>query len=247
MPESYTGTEGTAAFNAGLTIMDGTEEDRKGYLSINRVKDQLVAFVNAAVGAISLTWSSISGKPSEFPPSAHSHTINDIRTADNSGPYGPALQVVLDSKFPVAGGTVSGNIFLSAGHVYVPAATPATSGWQVAYINSDGRLARGSSSERYKKYISEIDPASLGDIFPTLSRFQMRGGDGTWTYGYIAERLAEHDDQRPFVVYADHDGELVPDSIDFIPLLMAQNAQLHQAIDLLVQRIQALEDRHAED
>ncbi|WP_144797692.1 hypothetical protein [Microbacterium paludicola] len=122
------------------------------------------------------------------------------------------------------------------GNVYVPNSSPATSGYTVAYINSDGRLSRGASSERYKKYLSEIDPASLGDIWPNLTRYQMRQGDGAWKYGYIAERLAEHPDLEPFVVYAAHGGESVPDSIDFIALLIAQNAQLNQ-------RVKALEER----
>ena len=138
--------------------------------------------------------------------------------------------------------TVGGNAVVN-GHVYTPNSTPATSGYTVAYINSDGRLARGASSERYKKYISDIDPAALGDIWPDLTRYQMRHGDGAWKYGYIAERLAEHPDQQPFVVYADQDGTLVPESIDFIALLMAQNAQLHQHLDLLAQRLTALEER----
>ncbi|MFS6529701.1 hypothetical protein V8Z69_07485 [Microbacterium aurugineum] len=140
---------------------------------------------------------------------------------------------------------------------------PATSGYSVAYINNDGRISRGASSERYKKFISDIDPDALGDVWPSLVRYQMRHGDGAWKYGYIAERLNEHDDQRPFVVYQtetlydastdttttqlvrDADGNPVPDSIDFLGLLMVQNAQLHQAVDLLSQRIQALEAREA--
>lgn len=155
---------------------------------------------------------------------------------------------------PSTGGTFTGNVFF-------PNAVPATSGYQVAYINGDGRLSRNASSERYKKYISEIDPAGLGDIWPNLVRYQMRLGDGSWKYGYIAERLDESDDLRPFVIYAtvteedaetgeyvtrlavDENGAPVPDSIDFIALLMAQNAQLHQAVDLLAQRLDALEGR----
>ncbi|WP_217584867.1 hypothetical protein [Microbacterium sp. GbtcB4] len=130
------------------------------------------------------------------------------------------------------------------GNIYAAGATPATSGYAVAYINGDGRLSRNASSERYKKFVSEIDPASLGDIWPALSRYQMRHGDGSWKYGYIAERLDESEDLRPFVVYTTvgDEGEPIPDSIDFIALLMAQNAQLHQAVDLLAQRITALEE-----
>ncbi|EQM75917.1 MULTISPECIES: hypothetical protein [Microbacterium] len=243
MPENYTGDEGTVAFEAGLDVLDGDEDRRTGWLAINKTRDMLVTFARDLFDSISLSWGAITGKPAQFPPTAHQHTILDVLTSDGTQNYGTALQNVLDGKFPVSGGTVTGNVFLSSGNVYVPAATPATAGWQPAYINNDGRISRGSSSERYKKYITSIDPASLGDIWPDLKRFQMRGGDvGAWTYGYIAERLAEHDDQRAFVVYREIDGELVPDSIDFMALVMAQNAQLHQALDLLAQRLDALEN-----
>lgn len=125
------------------------------------------------------------------------------------------------------------------GHLYVPNATNVISGYTVAYINADGRLGRSPSSERYKKYITDIDPEALGDVWPVLTRYQMRQGDGSWKYGYIADRMAEHPDQEPFVVY-DLDGR--PDSIDHIALLMVQNAQLHQAVQLLADRIIALEE-----
>lgn len=144
------------------------------------------------------------------------------------------LNGVEGAKVNRAGDTITGNL-------YLPNSSPATAGYAVAYINNDGRVSRGASSERYKKYISDIDPASLGDIFPQLTRFQMRGGDpGAWKYGYIAERLAENDDTEPFVVYNQDDE---PETIDFIALLIAQNAQLHQAVDLLTQRLDALEGR----
>lgn len=140
------------------------------------------------------------------------------------------------TRFPANGGTMSNNLAVQ-GRLFLPNATPATDGYTVAYINSDGRVSRGASSERYKKFLAEIDPAELGDIWPNLTRYQMRFGDGTWRFGYIAERLAEHPDQQPFVVYADGN----PESIDFIALLMAQNAQLHQAVELLAQRLDAID------
>ncbi len=77
-------------------------------------------------------------------------------------------------------------------------------------------------------------------MWPVLTRYQMRQGDGSWKYGYIADRMAEHPDQEPFVVY-DLDGR--PDSIDHIALLMVQNAQLHQAVMFLAERVAALEER----
>lgn len=147
------------------------------------------------------------------------------------------------------------------GQLYALAATPATSGYTVAYLNSDGRLAKGASSERYKTDIALIDPASLGDIFPDLYSYRMAGGHDTPRVGWIAERLNESDTLRPFVVYervteynaatdenttrilTDDNGNPIPDSIDFIALLIAQNAQQAQQITQLAQRITDLEDR----
>lgn len=84
MAETYTGTEGTEALNAGMTILDGTEDRRQGWLSINKARDYIAQFFNTAVAnakaytdqkfaAISLTWDAITGKPTEFPPSPHLH------------------------------------------------------------------------------------------------------------------------------------------------------------------------------
>lgn len=135
---------------------------------------------------------------------------------------------------PADGGTFTGQ-------VYFPNATAATSGYVVAYLNEDGRLSRGASSERYKTDIVPIDPDELGDVWPQLVSYRMIDGDGTAHIGYIAERLDEHPDQQPFVVYGALPDEHIPESIDFIALLMAQNAQLHQHLDLLAQRLDALE------
>ena len=138
------------------------------------------------------------------------------------------------SYLPLSGGTVTGDLNL-------PNSTPATSGYTVAYIDGTGRIARGASSERYKDHITPIDPATLGDIFPELHTFTMRQDEtNTERVGWIAERLAESADLERFVV-RDMDG--LPDSIDFISLLQAQNAWLQQAVQLLAGRIERLEGR----
>lgn len=177
----------------------------------------------------------------------------DFATASKVPVYNAAGQ--LTSVAPSLGGHVVPLSTLQGGHtcygeIYLPNSSAAVSGYTIAYINSDGRISRGASSERYKKYIRAIEPAEVGDLFPQLHRFQMRSldgtGDGVWRYGYIAERLAEHPDQAVFVVY-DRDGR--PDSIDFIGLLLAQVAQLHQReeerdtiIENLLDRVETLEN-----
>jgi hypothetical protein len=139
----------------------------------------------------------------------------------------------VDARVAKTGDEMSGYLRVND-HIYVPNAFPAVSGYTILYQNSDGRISKGASSERYKKYISAIEPSELGDIFPQLHRFQMRSldgtGDGHWRYGYIAERLDEDVAQRTFVVY-DEEGR--PDSIDFIGLLLAQVANLNARLKAL--------------
>lgn len=136
-----------------------------------------------------------------------------------------------------AGDSMSGDLFL-------PNSTAASSGYTVAYVNGDGRVARGASSERYKTDITPIAPDSLGDIWPDLHTFAMRDDPARVPrVGYIAERLAESEALRPFVVWrqeavevdgqvvyriaTDEDGNPIAESIDFIALLLAQVAQLN--------------------
>lgn len=138
------------------------------------------------------------------------------------------------------GGTVTGQILL-------PNSFAATSGYTIAYINGDGRISRGASSRRYKKEIH--DAPDLGDLFAApLREFRMRVQQGmpddpTKRIGYIAEELVGTPMER-FVVnqmtsdpetgkwapVIGEDGSPVPDSIDFISLLLAQNAQLHERL-----------------
>jgi hypothetical protein len=248
MPESYTGNEGTDAAAAGLAVMDGTEDRRQGYLAINKVRDMLVKRVfgtsqigNGAVTVAKVdTYTDPDDGANKIP---RYNSTGKLATNDPTAPLHAANKKYVDSKTPDLSSRVAKSGDTMTGDLFLPNSTPATSGYTVAYINGDGRVSRNASSERYKKYISDVDPDALGDVWPQLVRYQMRQGDGSWKYGYIAERLAEHPDQQPFVVYSDFDGEQVPESIDFIALLMVQNAQLHHALDLLAQRLDALEGR----
>lgn len=225
--------DGDDALAAGMPILDPeTDLVKDGANEINITRD-LIAQRTATVtpidkGGTAATTaagarSALGITPANIGASAtgHSHSASAITTS------GSNVQADIDFlnsiKFDKAGGTVSGNLFL-------PASTAATSGWTAAYINSDGRVCRGASSLRYKKNISEIAPSAFGNIFPPLNRFQMRGGDGRWTYGHVAEILAENPDTEPFVMY---DAEGRPDSVDYIPLLLAKVEQLNARIAAL--------------
>jgi hypothetical protein len=139
-----------------------------------------------------------------------------------------------------AGGNLSvGGTTTSTGDIFTPNATPAVSGYTICYLNSDGRVSKGSSSARYKVSIQPVDPASLGDLFPPLQSYEMQGDpEHTAHLGYIAEHLAGHPEQARFVVWqydgdqlaVDDKGAFIPESIDFIGLLLSQTSQLNQRL-----------------
>lgn len=129
------------------------------------------------------------------------------------------------------------------GHIYVPNSTAATSGYTVAYINTDGRLSRGASSIRYKNLLNDPDLSTLGNIWPTLRTFAMKGDPAQKpVLGYIAEELDENPDTQRFVVRVDGaDGVPMIESIDFIQLLLTQTAELNARVIELTARVEALE------
>lgn len=251
-----TPTPGTDALNAGMPLVPGTglASDLDEYINQTRdfIAQRTSAVTPIAKGGTAATTAAeartnleitASNVPMNGFPNVQAGV--DAKLTRSAAQYNADFQARdnnINARIHRDGDTMNGNLTV-LGALLLPNSTPAQSGYSVAYINNDGRVSRGASSARYKKFMSAIDPDDLGDVWPTLTRYQMRGGDGSWKYGYIAEHLAEHDDQRPFVVYAQHDGELVPESIDFIALLMVQNAQLHRAVDLLAQRVEALEAR----
>lgn len=71
--------------------------------------------VNAADAADEVPWAGITGKPAEFPPSTHSHAVDDVT----------GLQSALDSKAPLDSPTLTGT-------PTAPTAAPATSSTQIA-------------------------------------------------------------------------------------------------------------------
>jgi hypothetical protein len=239
--------DGDAAAGAGLPLVASTDDVREGYNHHNATRDMIVNYVKPVASG---------GTGGTTPASARAGigaVHDDIGTGlqlyspgfGRLGFRAPGVSAgtelansdVASGKVSKTGDEMSGFLRVND-HIYVPNAFAAVSGFVVAYINSDGRLSKGASTERVKKYITEIDPATLGDVSTGLYRFQMKGGDGSWRYGVIAERLAENEATQPFVVY---DAEGLPESVDFISLLLAQNAQQSQQLAALTARVKALE------
>lgn len=258
---------GDDAAAAGMDLVAGSTEAKTIDTEINKTRDYLAQRTSAvtpvAKGGTGATTASAARTNLDiptFPIDASSVvTFTDATAGVNQIPrYNTTGKLATNT--PTAAGHAANKSYVDgavtdrvaktgdtmSGHLWLPASSPALSGYTNAYIDGDGRVSRGASSERFKKYISKVDPSILGDIFPDLFTFQMRQGDGSWKFGYIAERLAESEALAPFVVWEttpdgkqlelDDAGKPVPLSIDFIALLLSQVAQLHR-------RLQALESQ----
>lgn len=257
MPETYDGTEGTAAAAAGYSVLDGGEQWRTGWRAINKTRDMLAALKSS----ISAVWPVLKGGTGATTAAGArtnlglDQTVADVagatpalggntlvkRTADNrfnvgtpTGADNATPKSYVDDVSLRNGGTINGGLVVTSnaqvnGDIRTPNATPATSGYTIAYIDGpDGRISKGASSERYKSNIKPVDPLELGDVFGTLYEYTLRlDGDSTVRFGDIAERLAESPALERFVVY---DAEGLPDSIDFLALLRVQTAVLHAEV-----------------
>lgn len=275
MPESYTGDEGDDALAAGLAVMDGTEKWWNGWLAINKTRDMIVNWV-MSLFPLSVARGGTASSSASDARTALGITPASIQAIGNDGAYytrlswngtryqadvpGYAFPAELAFLSDVGGGSyVSKTGDTMSGDLFIPGASGASFSWTVGYVNGDGRISRGTSSERYKHDIEPVTPSSLGDLFPQLHTFVVNGDPGEMQrVGYIAERLNESDDLRRFVVYArdvvkddegkvvssslarDEEGQPVPESIDFIALLIAQNAQLHETVRALTERVDAI-------
>lgn len=228
---------GDDALEAGMDILDGNEDRREGYDEINKSRDYIARFFDAvktwvttnflATSEAAAPGSAVGGKLVRYKNDTRVTVSSPIAQADAANKL-YVDNAIAGISFPPGGVPSSGGTF--TGNVYFPNASPATSGYAVAYINGDGRLSKNASSARYKEEIT--DAPDLGNIWPQLREYQMVGGDGDRKIGYIAEELYGTPAER-FIVWADLGAGVVPDSIDFIALLMAQNADLNARLSAL--------------
>lgn len=261
---------GEAAQAAGIPIYTGNEDANQLWIRDNEILDRIADLLtqirpvarggtgasDAASARANLGFPTL-GAGNQMPPNAIavSNAQQQLTTADPTLAGHAASKGYVDA---VAGGGGSWNGGVVSGQIYLTNAFPATSGYSVCYLNSDGRISRNASALRFKKYVSTVDPLGLGNLFPDLVRYKLRVqdlGDGeksssdeAWHYGHIADWLAEDPDLQKFVVYEvepDAFGRPVPLSIDFIALLLAQTAQLNDRVLTLEARLASLEGKLA--
>lgn len=258
---------GDDAIAAGMDVVSGTADRRQGYDEINKTRDYIAQRTSTvqpvSKGGTGATNAATARTNLGAAAADHNHDgryiahggsdAGDLAIAHGGGRaqlfaggnFKGLIAYTSDIPAPV---DVSGKrnyddgYFpgdLNAKNLYVRESFGASSGWTVAYINTDGRLSKGTSSLRYKDLLADPDVSTLGNIWPTLRQYAIKNGDGKPTLGWIAEEVAANPDTERFAVYqwAEQDGEWGPtdtvDSIDFIQLLIAQTMQLNARVTAL--------------
>lgn len=126
----------------------------------------LVGATWVQVGAQTTTWSSVSGKPSVFPPDVHTHVGADI---------------------------TSGTVPQSDGSEYGFTNNVAGSTFYALWVGNDGgfHFGRNTSSIAYKENVRAhtMDASRVLELVPVI--YDRKTG-GTGEYGLIAEQVAEH-------------------------------------------------------
>lgn len=137
----------------------------------------LVGSTWVQVGAQTTTWASVSGKPSTFPPSAHTHAGTDITSA---------VANATNATSATNAGTADGSAYAFNNNV-------AGTSYYAVWVGNDtgNHFGKNTSSIRYKENVREhyTDPANVLALTPVIYD---RISSGVTEYGLIAEQVAEH-------------------------------------------------------
>ena len=148
-----------------------------------------------------IPWSSVTGKPSTFTPSSHTHSASDLTSG--TVPYQR-----------VQGTTGPENYAVSGGGTYLS-----------VWVDGNGRFGRNTSSRRYKGREAAWDGDGSGVLSLQPVTYVRRNEDGTLPegedvpreFGLIAEDVAEH---LPEVIVRDPDGVVDGVRYDLLPVAM---------------------------
>lgn len=191
---------GDAAAAAGLHTASGTTQSvNKGAENHNRRGDELAEHIKNGTHP----WAKVTGKPSTFPPAAHSHSWDSVTGKPSSFP--PAGHT--HSASAITSGVLTRPVAspgdLSAeGTVYAAGRvrSPGTRAWAVVsnyasvYADGDGWFGITPSAERFKRDIrpvDDLDPDALLGIVPVYYQLTEDPPEAAPRIGFIAERLVE--------------------------------------------------------
>ena len=144
----------------------------------------------------SVTWASLTGKPSTFTPSAHTHSWNDIRdkpTLTATAHKHPGT----DITSIVASSQVS---YDAQGSKRVRKYSPSGSGWYAVWLDGNDNFCHNTSSIRYKENVRDalIEPSDILNLRPVIYDRKDTVEDGVVTegqkdeFGLIAEEVEEY-------------------------------------------------------
>lgn len=245
---------GDAAAAAGMDVVPSTGKVKLGYDEINKTRDYIILYgipatgvpiSKGGTGATTLAQAKANlginpagvGAPENAMGTQLKFTSPQFgRIAWEAPGIANATALAnlddLNGKVNKAGDEMSG--FLRVlDHIYVPNAFGASTSYTVAYINGDGRLARGTSSRRFKANVRPVDLTKLGDVL------QLAPVTFTWRasvdpnrpadLGLIAEDVAE---VAPWLV-VERDGQ--PEAVRYemiglalLPVVKALAAEVAQ-------------------
>lgn len=148
------------------------------------------------VGSGTVTWASVGGKPSTFPPSAHTHSGADITSAVGNANHAVAADsaTTATTATSASSATNATNCTNAAGSsAAYNNNVPGTSFFAVWVGNNSGNgFGKNTSSARYKANVKHhrIDPARVLKLNPVIYNRKLNGN--VQEYGLIAEQVAEH-------------------------------------------------------
>lgn len=198
---------------------------------ITKTRDYIAQFFTAAkayadtkFAAVSLTWSAITGKPSTFPPSSHSHSMSDV-TGLESEQAGQWNEIDNAKRGLLWADIYNRNITWTR---------------RTVWVGDNGHLGYASSSRRHKQDIAPFDitDAQVEALqvvsYRYIAQVAAKGNDAATEVGLLAEDLEEAG--LGWALFYDDEGR--PEGINYELIALALIPYVHR----LSARVTALEN-----
>lgn len=248
MGDIYNGTEGDDALEAGLDIMDGTEDWRDGWKSVNKTRDMVArvrTWINDTLAALWPLPVTKGGTGSTTPAGAavalgvwrNSGAVangftpllgwNGARLQYEIPGYIGAVNLANLSDIPAPQDVSSIYNGLLSPSIY----GRTLAGWRTVAIQADGTLGQTSSALRFKENVVPLDVTDEQIRRLELVEFDWKS-DGSHDVGLIADEVEK---VAPWAVFHDENGLVL--GIHYERLAFAILPALQRALD----RLDALE------